>query len=219
MRREQSGENWIAHSFKPERMAGLALVVAIHATALWGLWQHRLIPNPQEAMILFANFIAPPPNKKEEPKRPPARQPKPIEKPQPRQIVTETPAVSPTDYAAPPPPQSAPPIEAPSAPPPKLAGPVTLGGELSVACPERRPPSYPRHSQRMGEEGAVVLRVELDEQGSVSAARVSTSSGFAQLDNAALAAVRTWRCNPPTRNGHPVRTVAMQPFNFILQGK
>jgi len=63
----------------------------------------------------------------------------------------------------------------------------------------------------------VVLRVELDEQGNVSASRVATSSGFARLDEAALAAVKTWRCNPARRDGQPVRAVALQPFKFVLQ--
>ena len=91
-----------------DRIIGLFFVLALHATALYGLWQHRLIPSPQEAMTLFVNFIAPPaPEKKEEPKRPPPPKPKPIEKPQPRQIVAETRVIAPTDYIAPPPPESA----------------------------------------------------------------------------------------------------------------
>jgi hypothetical protein len=77
-----------------------------------------------KAATLFVNFIAPPaPEKKEEPKRPPPPKLKPIEKPQPRQIVAETPVVAPTDYVAPPPPLPAPApvIEAPPMPLP--AGP------------------------------------------------------------------------------------------------
>jgi protein TonB len=62
------------------------------------------------------------------------------------------------------------------------------------------------------------LRVELDEQGKVSMARVATSSGLSRLDEAALAAVRTWRCAPGTRNGQPVRATALQPFKFVLHG-
>lgn len=206
--------------FRPERAAGLAFVVALHAAALWGLWQHRLLPDAQEAVTLFVNFITPPPPKKrEEPKPPPPPKPRPIEKPQPRQIVAETPVVAPADpVAPPPPPRPAPAIEAPPAPPPRPAEPVMLGGELSVACPERTPPRYPHHSRRMGEEGSVVLRVELDEHGNVSTARVATSSGFARLDEAALAAVRGWRCVPPMHHGRPARAVAVQPFNFVLQG-
>lgn len=200
-----------------ERTAGLFVVVALHAAALWGLWQHRLIPSPQDAMTLFVNFIAPPPPvRKEEPKPPP--RPKPIEKPQPRQIVAETPVVAPTDYVAPPPPpQPAPAVATPLAPP-RPAEPVALGGELSLACPDRTPPRYPPQSRRLNEEGVVVLRVELDEQGGVGAARVASGSGYARLDEAALAAVRTWRCNPAQRAGRPVRAVALQPFKFILQG-
>jgi protein TonB len=112
---------------------------------------------------------------------------------------------------APPP---APPVEAV---PVKPAGPITLGTELAVACPERRAPNYPPLSRRLGEEGKAVLRVELDEQGHVSAARVATASGFSRLDEAALAAVKTWRCNPARRDGQPVRAVALQPFKFVLQ--
>jgi len=97
-------------------------------------------------------------------------------------------------------------------------GPVTFGGELAVACPERTPPRYPLLSRRMGEEGTVILRVKLNEQGKVSTARVATSSGFARLDEAALEAVRTWRCTPAQRDGQPVHAVALQPFKFILQG-
>ncbi|MDP1652618.1 MAG: energy transducer TonB [Rhodocyclaceae bacterium] len=192
----------------------------MHAAILWGLWQHRLIPSPQEALTLFVNFIAPPVPEKV----PPPPKPKPIEKPKLRQIVAETPVVTPTDYVAPPPPpQPTPTIVAPIATPappapPKPMGPVTLGGELSVTCPERTPPRYPPHSRRMGEEGTVLLRVELDEHGKVCAARVSGSSGFARLDEAALEAVRTWQCHPAQRDGRPVRAVALQPFKFILQG-
>jgi protein TonB len=204
------------------RSVGLLLVMALHAAALWGLWQHRLLPAPNEIATLFVNFIAPPPPKRhEEPKPPPSPKPKPIEIPQPRQIVAETPVVAPADHVAPPPPPSpAPVIAAPPAPPapPKPAEPVMLGGELAVACPERAPPRYPHHSRRLGEEGAVVLRVELTEHGTVDIARIHSSSGFARLDEAALGAVKTWRCTPPTRNGQPVRAVALQPFNFVLQG-
>lgn len=208
-------------SFGIERITGLALVMVLHAAALWSLWQHRLIPSPQEAMTLFVNFIAPP--VQEKPPPPPPKQ-KIVEKPKPRQIIAETPFVAPTDYVAPlPPPQPAPVISAAPAPavpvaPPKPTGPLTLSGELSVACPERTPPRYPPLSRRMGEEGTVVLRVELDVHGKVCAARVTGSSGFARLDDAALEAVRNWRCHPAQRDGQPVHAVALQPFKFILQG-
>jgi protein TonB len=95
---------------------------------------------------------------------------------------------------------------------------VSLSGELSVACPERSPPSYPAVSRHLGEEGTVILRVELDESGQVSSARVATGSGIPRLDEAALAAIKSWHCTPATRNNQPVRAVALQPFKFVLQG-
>lgn len=212
--------NHTIHHFKHERAAGLALVLALHAAALWGLWQHRLIPSPQQAMTLFVNFIAPPAVAINPP--PPQPKPKPVEKPKPRQIVAATPIVAPADYVAPPPPPHPAPLVVPPEPvtptaPSLPVGPITLAGELSVACPQRTAPSYPPTARRLGEEGIVVLRVELDEQGKVCAARISSSSGFARLDAAALEAVRNWQCNPAQRAGRPVRAVAVQPFKFILR--
>ncbi len=216
------------------RASGLLVVLALHAAAFWGLWHHRLIPTPTEAATVFVNFIMPPPPKKKiEIKPPPPPTPvekpraKPIEAPQPPRTVAEALVAAAIDYVAAPPP-TAPVAEAPDEPsaavvkaqpvPPEPAGPVVLGGELSVACPERIPPRYPPQSRRMREEGSVMLRVELDERGEVTAARVQKSSGFARLDDAALAAVGTWRCTPARREGRPVRAVALQPFNFVLQG-
>lgn len=213
-----------------DRFAGLAFVLALHCAALWGLWSHRLIPAPQDAVTLFVNFIAPPaPPKVEVPKRPPPPKLRPIEKPEPRQIVAEAPVVAPTEYVASPLPAKPAPvieaplapaaaIEAPPAPAPRPAGPVSLSSELSVACPERSAPAYPALSRRLGEQGTVILRVELSEHGEVAAAKVNTSSGFPRLDETALAAVRSWRCIPAMRDGQPVRAVALQPFKFVIQG-
>lgn len=213
----------MAWRLQPEQLAGLLLVLSLHAAALWGLWQYRTIPAPAESMTLFVNFIAPPaPERKEEPKRPPPK-PKPIEKPQPRQIVAETPVVAPTDYVAPP----LPPIPLPTptpepaikeSPMPLPTGPVALSSELAVSCPERTPPAYPAQARRFGEQGKVLLQVNLDEEGRVSAAHVVSGSGYARLDAAALAAIKTWRCQPARHNGEPVRAVALQPFDFKLEG-
>lgn len=98
------------------------------------------------------------------------------------------------------------------------AGPVTLSSELSVSCPDLASPAYPALSRRLGEEGKLVLRVELDETGRISKATVVESSGYSRLDNAALSAVKTWRCRPATRDGRAVPAIALQPFNFVIEG-
>jgi protein TonB len=219
-------------NLRPEQWIGLILVLALHAAALYGLWRAKLIPAPTEAATVFVNFINPPaPPKPKEPPKPklPVVKPVPVKldtprppEPQHAHLVTQAPVTAPTDVVEPPPPVVVAPTPqppAPPAPPPKPAGPVNLSTELSVSCTDRPPPVYPALARRMGEEGKVVLRVELGEDGRIAQATVATSSGSGRLDQAALAAIKNWRCNAAQRDGHAVRAVAMQPFNFILEGQ
>lgn len=213
-------------------LPGLMFVLAVHGGLLYFLFKQQLIPPPEQLTTLLVNFI-PSTKPKEEAKPeppPPAPKPQPVKKPQSRQLVAEAPVISKSEPVAPPPPPlpepEAKPTPAPEPEPAPVAearpqmspGPVTLSAELSVACPELNAPAYPALSRRLGEEGKLVLRVELDESGRVNVAQVVDSSGFKRLDEAAMVAVKTWRCNPPQRNGQPVRAIALQPFNFVLQG-
>ncbi len=211
-------------------LPGLLFVLALHGALLFVLWNQRLIPPPEQIVTLFADILTIPvpetaPKAKPEPppvKLQPIKKPKP--KPKQRRLTAKTPVLPKQEFAAPPPEaetevdlEPEPVIEAP--PPAQIqTGPVMLSSELSVSCPKLTAPAYPSLSRRMGEEGKLVLRVELDETGRVDEARVVNSSGFTRLDNAALAAVKVWQCKPSLRNGQPVRAVALQPFNFVLQG-
>jgi len=221
---------------------GLIVVLLLHGAVLYGLWNIRVIPHMDEAVHVFVNLISPPSPPSAEsgqgasptPEAPkPLRPSTPVEQaalrpvePTPHLLVTEAPVESPTDATEPLPPvepvadspRSGPSGFPASSGPSMPAGPVSLASELALVCPERRSPAYPSLSRRLGETGKVVLRVELDETGRVSAARVVTSSGFDRLDAAALAAVRTWRCRPAQRDGKTVRSVALQPFDFTLEG-
>lgn len=205
----------------PDQLAGVLLVLALHAAALWGLWSHRLIALPQDSAPLFVSFIAPPrPPRISEPeaapKQPPPQQP-PAATPAPPQLAA---AAQPAETAVAPAPTPVPavPIEPKATAAVAPAAPIELAAELALSCPERTAPNYPPLSRRMNETGIALLQVELDLQGRVSSAVVATSSGSARLDAAALAAVRSWRCNPAQRNGQAVRAVALQPFKFVLQG-
>lgn len=218
------------------KSAALLVVLALHGAVLYGLWSARLIPHPADAVTLFVNLINPPPTP-DTPSSPeaapaPPRPVKPIQREATRPIqaphpllAAEAPVIAPTDATA----QRAS-IEAPLSPvvsdtpaaapaPPRPTGPVTLSSHLALACPVRTPPSYPPVSRRLGETGKVVLRVELDEAGRVSLAQVINSSGYKRLDEAALAAVGSWRCQPAQRDGQAVRSVAVQPFEFTLEGQ
>lgn len=212
------------------RAAGLLAVLALHGAVLYALWSARVIPPPTGMSTLFVQFIDPAPEPPKPSVKPPPVPPRPPrERPSPPKphthLAANAPVTSP-DEAVEPVPQPAPepepaPPEPPAPPPapPLPAGPVTLGTELAVTCPERTPPAYPPLSRRLGETGKVVLRVELDATGRVSAAQVLTSSGSSRLDAAALAAVKAWRCQPAQREGEAVPAVAMQPFKFTLEGR
>lgn len=203
------------------KLFGLLFVLVLHGAALYGLWSYRIIPTPDEAITLMVNLINPPPPEQPkppqpEPPKPPPPKPRSIEPPPEHpHLVVEAPVVQPDEPVAyaPPPTPSPPVVAAPPLPP----QPVMLSNELSVSCPERSPPDYPVFSKRMNEQGKVVLRVELGEDGRVANATVKTSSGYQRLDDAALSAVKTWRCKPVIRNGVAVSAVAMQPFSFILE--
>lgn len=204
------------------RAAGLLVVLALHGAVLYGLWSARVIPPPTEAVTLFVNFINPSPQPRVvppvEPPRPVKRDtPHPVEPPH-AHLAAHAPLTSPTEAVEPLPAPVTDETPVPPAPP-RPTGPVTLASELAVTCTQRTPPPYPPLSRRLGETGKVVLRVELDETGRVSAAQVVTGSGFDRLDSAALAAVRNWRCQPAQRDGQAVRSVATQPFNFTLEGR
>ncbi len=228
-----------ARRMRPEQVFGLVFVVGLHLGLLYAMWNYRLLPAPDAVKTVFVNFISPP-AKTEPPAKPLPPKPVKLDKPlpvtpkptppPPQQLVAETPVLAASEPVAPAPPAvptPAPVIAAPTpvvaapapAAPAKPAGPVSLAEDLSVSCPDRAPPAYPLSARRRGEQGRVVLRVELDERGQIARAQVATSSGSSQLDEAALAAVRQWHCNPAQRGGQAVRAVALQPFNFTLEGR
>lgn len=57
-------------------------------------------------------------------------------------------------------------------------------------------PTYPDAAQVNGEQGDVVLNVEITSSGKVRNVKIDKSSGFEDLDNAAIAGVMRWRFIP-----------------------
>ncbi len=85
------------------------------------------------------------------------------------------------------------------------------------ALPENTPPDYPEASRRARETGRVVIHALVDETGAVRDVSVSSSSGFPDLDAAAVDAVRSWRFLPATADGIPVAGELDLPFDFVLR--
>jgi periplasmic protein TonB len=77
-------------------------------------------------------------------------------------------------------------------------------------------PIYPAISRRLGEEGTVTLKVLIGADGSAKEVRLSRSSGFERLNDAALDAVKRWRFVPGKRNGVPEAMWFDVPVSFML---
>lgn len=92
-------------------------------------------------------------------------------------------------------------------------------GALTEVLPAylRNPaPVYPRLAQERGDQGTMVLDVEVLPSGRCGGLRVTTSSGHAILDDAAVRAVQRWRFSPATRWGSPVALWVEIPVTFRL---
>jgi len=77
--------------------------------------------------------------------------------------------------------------------------------------------AYPTLSALLGEAGRVKVRFTVDENGNVSDPKIADSSGFATLDAASLAAVRSWRYNPVRRDGRAVAVQIAAQLRWALQ--
>lgn len=77
-------------------------------------------------------------------------------------------------------------------------------------------PAYPRSALRAGQEGAVMLRIDVDARGVPTDVQVVERSGDRDraFDRAAIEAARQWRFQPATRNGEPVAATVQLPVEF-----
>jgi TonB family protein len=66
-------------------------------------------------------------------------------------------------------------------------------------------PQYPAESRLLSHVGIVSLLVLADVDGSVLDQHVAASSGYPQLDTAALQVTKSWKLKPGTVNGGPTK--------------
>lgn len=78
-------------------------------------------------------------------------------------------------------------------------------------------PDYPKGSRQRGEQGDVVIEMTVNSQGEVDKASVVTSSGFAELDEAALRAVRSAKFTPAKSGRESVASTARLTLTFKLR--
>jgi TonB family protein len=100
--------------------------------------------------------------------------------------------------------------------PPKTL-PETLPETLAKPIPGANPaPPNPPAARQMQQQGKVLLRARVNQQGSVVAVEVTQSSGFPALDRAAQTTVQQWRFTPAQRDGIPIESWVTVPIQFTL---
>ncbi len=78
-------------------------------------------------------------------------------------------------------------------------------------------PEYPKGARQRGEEGDVVLEISVDERGVVDDVKVVGPSGFRELNEAAVKAVRSARFTPARSGKLNVRSKARLTLTFRLK--
>ncbi|MHB9880560.1 energy transducer TonB [Pacificimonas sp. ICDLI1SI03] len=206
------------------RYRALAIIVAAHLGALAAVLMARsvmpqavpealdtfMIANPQppaptaplEPVELVEVDVTPPSLIVAPPVEVPVKAPSPL-----RAVhrVTPPPPVMAGAAVTPPAPAAPPAAPAPVVPP-----------DFSAAQLNNPGPKYPYLSRRSREEGVVLLRVLVTEEGKADEIKISESSGFERLDKAALKTVSKWSFLPAKQAGEAVAAWVLVPVTFSL---
>ena len=114
-----------------------------------------------------------------------------------------------------------PPAEPPPAQPPPPPAPAPI--QARIDAPPRPlkaiRPEYPKASRQRGEEGDVVVVLSINAQCHVDSASVAESSGYQELDAAAVRAANKARFSPAKRGRTAVASEARVTITFRLTGK
>lgn len=231
--------------FSPAVLA--TVVAAHAAAAWLGLMATAALPQPPVEQPILISLVTPAaaPPKEVRPAEPPkANKPiekpvarKPIEAPLPKPLPrTESVLLAPqaARQDAPPVPRAeavAQPVAAEQVPQAEPAPPAEapqVVATVSEPAPIEPPrfnanylnnpaPAYPRLSRRMGEEGRVLLRVQVSTAGTPAQVELQQSSGFPRLDEVAAETVRLWKFVPARQGGRPVEAWVIVPILFSLK--
>lgn len=192
---------WIVHSVPPPLALGMEQVVTIDLLTLSppaGEQVQQPVaeppPEPPAPEVLQKEEMA---EQHKVVKKPLKKKPRPVERPQ--KVQESAPPAS-----------AAAPSNAPPAPAPMTAA------RYNAAYLNNPAPSYPSLSRRLGEQGKVLLRVQVSAEGRPLSVAIRKSSGFERLDEAAVKAAERWRFVPATQGGSSVVSWVDVPIQFSL---
>jgi protein TonB len=147
-------------------------------------------PPPPEEALAVPDFKPPPPPP------PPVKPPPPRPKPAPaRPPIAAAPQPAPAPVTSAPPTQAVPPVA--GAPAPTAAPGIVPNWNVQLAAWLAAHKNYPNASRQRGEQGEVLIRFTVEDNGRVSAVSVDKGSGHADLDAAALRMLQGATLPPP----------------------
>lgn len=214
---------------KTERII-IVIVLLLHALpALEFLhWSSKPNKTDDDARVM-ANLVSPEAaNKSQQPPAPPPPKPKPEQKKKTvEEKLTEKPTPAQTQQATQSP-QTSPQTKSESTLPNTSVAPATTGGasgtpiqtdigKLVVVYQPDADAYYPSFSKRSGEQGEVVVRLIIDESGSVEDVALLRSSSYPRLDRAASEIGKRYRFKPFLVNGSPARISTNLLIKFNLK--
>ena len=101
------------------------------------------------------------------------------------------------------------------------AAPAVAPSQARVDAPPRPRrtirPQYPKGARLRGEQGNVGLEILVNAEGTVDEVKVVTSSGFAELDEAAVKAAKAAKFRPAESGGRMVASTARLTLTFRLK--
>lgn len=224
---------------------GIVVLSALVHLGVWYLYQQSALVNPEPMKVATAEPVAVTlqqpepvdktpvidrhavmPPRKEKPKPKPKPEPKPEPKPKPKPKPEPEPEPQPKPK---PEPEPEPQPKPKPTPEPK----TTAGGQTSSEKPSASdkvtpavsglkslgnpPPSYPSRALRRHEEGVVKLKILVEPDGTAGKVTVVNSSGYSELDKAAVKTVKKWHFKAARRGDTPIRGYALQSINFNLR--
>jgi protein TonB len=220
---------------KTERII-ICIVVLLHVLPALEFLQFSKRPPQMDDERVMANLVSPEASKTQQPPAPPAATPP---KPKEEKKVQEKPKEKPTEKPSPTQPQpqqqtkqnqaqSKSEAQSQSQVQNASVAPATSGGasgtpiqtdigKLVVVYQPDADAYYPSFSKRSGEQGAVVVRLIIDETGSVEDVALLQSSTFPRLDRAATDIGKRYRFKPFLVNGSPQRISTNLLIKFNLK--
>jgi protein TonB len=227
----------------PSRTIYLLAAVGLHAAVLWGVnfGPPAFIASEEDpgevvevALVESVEQVAEPTPEPPAPEPIPPMPPEPPAPIPPDAIPDSAPAPEPPKPTPLPQPKSKPkpaprPVAAlattgamtgtTSGNPGAAAGKPARGDSAHATWRNRVRPAYPAAARAAGQAGRVLIVVNVNALGNPAGARISSSSGFPSLDQAALSAARSSTYNPRRIAGIPLPDTISVPYTFRLDDR